>query len=162
VDATDYDLRMASHSHDHATPALEAGSAVAPARSVTVLVYSSNEATRRRIITALGPSPEAGVVLKYVEAGRGDEVVRLCDAGGIDIAILDGEAAPTGGMGLARQLKDELDDPPPVLLVVGRRDDAWLGTWSRAEAIVSHPLDAVQIQKAVSSLIAGDAVPAAH
>jgi DNA-binding NarL/FixJ family response regulator len=152
---------MAAHSDDHATRALEGGAAGA-ARTVTTLVYSSHPETRARIMTALGTSPEPGIRLDYVEAARGDEVVRVCDEGGIDIAILDGEAAPTGGMGLARQLKDELDDPPPVLLVVGRRDDAWLGTWSRAEAIVAHPLDAVQIQKAVSSLIAGDAVIAAH
>ena len=64
-------------------------------------------------------------------------------------------------MGLARQLKDELDNPPPVLLVVGRRDDAWLATWSRAESVVSHPIDAVQAAQAVASLLAGDAGPVA-
>jgi DNA-binding NarL/FixJ family response regulator len=153
---------MASHSHDHSPASLEAGSATPSERVVSALVYSSNAATRAAIITALGTRPAPGLKVEYVEAARGDEVVRTLDAGGIDLAILDGEAAPTGGMGLARQLKDELDAPPPVLLVVGRRDDAWLGTWSRAEAIVSHPLDAVQIAKAVSTLLAGDAVPAAH
>jgi DNA-binding response OmpR family regulator len=153
---------MASHSDEHSPAALEAGTAASPGRVVTALVYSSNPATRAAIITALGVRPAPGLQVTYVEAARGDEVVRTCDAGGIDLAILDGEAAPTGGMGLARQLKDELDDAPPVLLVVGRRDDAWLGTWSRAEAIVSHPLDAVQIAKAASTLLAGDAVPAGH
>jgi DNA-binding NarL/FixJ family response regulator len=149
---------MATHSHDSATQALDAGSGAAPKRSVTALVYSSNDATRARVVTALGTSPIPGVAVEYVEASRGDEVVAICDTGEIDIAILDGEAAPTGGMGLARQLKDELDDPPPVLLLVGRRDDAWLGTWSRAEAVISHPIDAVQITQAVSRLLAGDAV----
>jgi DNA-binding NarL/FixJ family response regulator len=152
---------MASGSHDYAALGAAPTSAV---RAATVLVYSSHEATRARLITAIGRSPAPGLDLSYVEAGRGDEVVDRLDAGGIDLAILDGEAAPTGGMGLARQLKDELDDPPPVLLVVGRRDDAWLATWSRAEAVVSHPIDAVQIAQAVTLLLAGDADPvsAAH
>lgn len=130
-------------------------------RSATVLVYSSHDATRARLITALGRSPSPDLVLEYVEASRGDQVVARCDAGDIDLVILDGEAAPTGGMGLARQLKDELDDPPPVLLVVGRRDDAWLATWSRAESVVSHPIDAVQVAQAVTSLLLGDAGPVA-
>jgi DNA-binding NarL/FixJ family response regulator len=130
------------------------------ARQATVVVYSSHEATRARIITALGRSPAPGLVLDYVEAARGPEVVARCDAGGVDLVILDGEAAPTGGMGLARQLKDELDAPPPVLLVVGRRDDAWLATWSRAEAVVSHPIDALAIARVVASLLTGDTATA--
>jgi DNA-binding NarL/FixJ family response regulator len=126
-------------------------------RSVTVLVYSSHAATRARIISALGTRPTPDFEVTFVEAGRGDEVVSLCDAGGIDVSILDGEAAPEGGMGLSRQLRDELDDAPPVLLIVGRRDDAWLATWSRAEAVVSHPIDAVQIAQAVTALLTHDA-----
>ena len=78
-------------------------------RPVTVLVYS-HAATRARIITALGPRPTPDLEVTFVEAERGDEVVSRCDAGGIDVSILDGEAAPEGGMGLARQLKDEIDD----------------------------------------------------
>jgi DNA-binding NarL/FixJ family response regulator len=129
--------------------------------AVTVLVYSSHEATRARVMTALGRSPAPGLIVEYLEAADGDQVVSFCDAGGIDLAILDGEAAPSGGMGLARQLKDELDSPPPVLLLVGRRDDAWLATWSRAEGVVAHPIDAVQIAQAVTSLLTGDTGPVA-
>jgi DNA-binding LytR/AlgR family response regulator len=142
---------------------LEGAPPAATPQSVTVLVYSSNDATRSRVTTALGTSPAPGISIEYVEASRGDQVIAVCDTGRIDLAILDGEAAPTGGIGLARQLKDELDVPPPVLLVVGRRDDAWLATWSRAERVVAHPIDAVQIAQAVTSLL-GDAgrVAAAH
>ena len=77
-----------------------------------------------------------------------------CDEGDIYLAILDGEAAPTGGLGLCRQLKAELDAPPPVLVIVGRRDDAWLATWSRAEAVVMHPIDALRLADAVIGLLA--------
>src|SRR4051794_28096922 len=123
-------------------------------RRATVLVYSSSATTRERVLTALGTHPEPSIELSYVEAATGREVVAICDEGGIDLAILDGEAAPTGGIGLGRQLKAELDDPPPVLLLVGRRDDAWLATWSRAEGVTPHPIDAVRITEAVLALLA--------
>lgn len=124
-----------------------------PRRS-TVLVYSSNAATRERVLTALGTRPSPELELEFVQATTGAEVVDVCDTGRIDLAILDGEAAPTGGIGLGRQLKSELDDPPPVLLLLGRRDDAWLATWSRAESVTAHPIDAVRITEAVVALLA--------
>jgi DNA-binding NarL/FixJ family response regulator len=123
------------------------------ARRATVLVYSSSATTRGRVLSALGTRPDPALELTFVEAATGREVVSICDGGDIDLAILDGEAAPTGGMGLGRQLKAELDDPPPVLLLVGRRDDAWLATWSRAEGVTPHPIDAVRITEAVLELL---------
>ena len=39
------------------------------------------------------------------------------------------------------QLKDESFNCPPVLVLVGRVDDRWLATWSRADAVVAHPID---------------------
>lgn len=122
-------------------------------RRATVLVYSSRAATRERVLSALGRRPAPDLEIDYVEASTGREVVDICDRGGIDLAILDGEAAPTGGIGLGRQLKSELDAPPPVLLLVGRRDDAWLATWSRAEAVTPHPIDAVRITDTAVGLL---------
>jgi hypothetical protein len=74
-------------------------------------------------------------------------------AGGIDLAILDGEAVPAGGMGIARQLKDEIYRCPPLLVLIGRPQDAWLATWSRADAAVSHPLDPVRLAETAASLL---------
>jgi hypothetical protein len=74
-------------------------------------------------------------------------------AGGIDLAILDGEAAPAGGMGIAKQLKDEIYRCPPILVLIGRPQDAWLATWSRAEAVVPHPIDPVRLAEAVTDLL---------
>ena len=80
-------------------------------------------------------------------------VIQNMDAGHIDLAILDGEAVPAGGMGIAKQLKDEIFRCPPILVLIGRPQDAWLATWSRAEAAVSHPIDPVQLAEAVVSLL---------
>lgn len=75
------------------------------------------------------------------------------DAGGVDLAILDGEAAPSGGMGIARQLKDEIYQCPPIMVLIGRPQDAWLATWSRADGVVSHPLDPLVLAEAVGALL---------
>ena len=52
-------------------------------------------------------------------------------------------------MGIAKQLKDEIFQCPPVLVLTGRPQDAWLATWSRAEAAVPHPIDPIQLAEAV-------------
>jgi len=70
----------------------------------------------------------------------------------VDLFILDGEAVPEGGMGVARQLKDELFNCPPVLLITGRVQDNWLATWSRAEAVVTHPIDPFTLAKKCAAL----------
>ncbi|MCW2818084.1 MAG: putative response regulatory protein [Marmoricola sp.] len=75
------------------------------------------------------------------------------DSGAIDLAILDGEAAPAGGLGIAKQLKDEIFRCPPLLVLTGRVQDNWLATWSRADAAVAHPLDPVELAEAVIALL---------
>jgi DNA-binding response OmpR family regulator len=79
-------------------------------------------------------------------------VVAAVHAGGLDLLVLDGEAAPAGGMGLCKQLKEEIFECPPVLVLIGRPQDAWLATWSRADHVVPHPLDPVAVVEAVATL----------
>lgn len=124
------------------------------AQPLHVLVYSSNARTREQVRLALGKRvhPELPE-LTYTDVATGPMVIQLMDAGGFDLVILDGEAAPVGGMGIAKQLKDEIDDCPPVLVLTGRSDDAWLANWSRAEAAVPHPIDPVKLGEAVASLL---------
>ena len=89
-----------------------------------------------------------------VSAAPGGEVARrLLQALDFDLAILDGEAVPAGGMGICKQLKDEIYRCPPVLVLTGRREDAWLATWSRADAVVPQPLDPWELAEVVSGLL---------
>ncbi len=119
-----------------------------------MLVYSDNASTRAKVIQALGKRPHPDLPeLDYVEVATEPVVISHMDAGGIDLAILDGEAAPAGGMGIAKQLKDEIDPCPPILVLTGRPDDAWLASWSRAEAAVPHPIDPIRLAEAVTALL---------
>ena len=119
-----------------------------------VMVYSDNADTRRQIMLALGRRPSRELPeVEYVEVATEPMVIRTADAGDLDLLILDGEAAPAGGMGVCRQLKDELYKTPPILVVVGRPQDAWLATWSRADAVVSHPIDPMSMAAVVTDLL---------
>jgi DNA-binding response OmpR family regulator len=120
----------------------------------TVVVFSHDAGVRERIRTAVGrrPAPDLGRI-DYIECATGSEVVDEVDAGGIDLLILDGEAQPTGGMGICRQVKNEITDCPPVCIVIGRRDDRWLATWSQADATITHPVDPVTAASTVAGLL---------
>jgi DNA-binding response OmpR family regulator len=126
----------------------------AAAHTHTVLVYSDDPKLRDAVRNAVGrrPAPDLGRV-EWVEATSGKQVLALLDAGGVDVVVLDGEARPTGGLGLAKQLKDELADCPPTLVLVARKDDSWLASWSLADAVQPLPVDPFSLTDAVTALI---------
>jgi hypothetical protein len=127
---------------------------VSDSKPLKVLVYSDDVTTRQQVILALGRRPHPDLPeVTYIEVATEPVVIQNMDAGGIDLAILDGEAVPAGGMGIAKQLKDEIYRCPPILVLTGRPQDAWLATWSRAEAAVPHPLDPIQLSEAVVALL---------
>jgi hypothetical protein len=123
-------------SHPHAPNAAE---------RVSVVLYSHDPLFRAAVLTAIGRRPAADVPrIEWLECSTSAQVIEQIDLGDVDLVILDGESQPTGGMGLARQFKYEIDDCPPIVVVVARRDDRWLASWSLADAVVSLPLDPVE------------------
>ena len=120
---------------------------------LTILLYASDRTMRENVRLTLGRKVAADLPpVRVLEVATQPAVITAMDAGGIDLAILDGEAVP-GGMGLCRQLKDEILRCPPILVLIGRADDAWLATWSRADGAVSHPVDPVRLPAAVAKLL---------
>ena len=120
----------------------------------TVVVFSHSPQFREQVRLSVGrrPAPDLGRV-EYIECATGDEVVAQVDAGGIDLLILDGEAQPTGGMGICRQLKNEIEHCPAICIVIARRDDRWLATWSQADGVLVAPLDPVVAAESVAGLL---------
>ena len=124
------------------------------ARAHRVVLYSDDPAVRDSVRVAVGRRPTGDLGrLEWVECTTGAQVLKSVDVGGVDLVVLDGEAWPTGGLGLAKQLKDELTDCPPTLVLVARRDDAWLGRWSLADAVLPQPIDAPDLTAAVVRLL---------
>ena len=125
-----------------------------PEPTLRVLVYSDDRLVRRQVMTALGRRPAADLpALEYVECATEPMVIRQVGSSRFDLLILDGEATPAGGMGVGKQLKDEIYHCPPIMVIVGRPQDAWLATWSRADGVTGHPIDAIAMADTVTRLL---------
>ncbi|HSK32803.1 MAG TPA: response regulator [Propionicimonas sp.] len=119
-----------------------------------VLLYSDDRTTREQVRLTLGKRLAADLPeLAVFEVATQPVVLQAMDAGGIDLVILDGEAVPSGGMGLCHQLKNEIENCPPVLLLVARVADAWLATWAEADAVSPFPVDPVRLPAQAAELL---------
>jgi hypothetical protein len=121
----------------------------------TVLLYSDDLAVRDRIRLAIGVRPAADLSVEFVDASTWEECRILLDTYEIDLMVLDGEAAPAGGLGIARQTKDEYADPPPTCVVIARAADRWLAAFAQVDATLVHPLDPVTTGQTVAGLLRG-------
>ncbi|MDO8107957.1 hypothetical protein Q6348_12200 [Isoptericola sp. b441] len=119
-----------------------------------ILVYSDHVQTRSAVRGAIGHSlgPDLPTV-EWHEAATLSAALDAVRAGGLDLLVLDGEAGKAGGMGLARQVKDEIYDAPPVLLLIARPADAWLASWSEAEKVVAQPIDPFELAETVAGML---------
>jgi len=125
-----------------------------------ILVFSHRPEVRERIVTAVGRRPAADLGrVTYHESATIADVLMEMDSGTVDLAILDGEAQPTGGIGLCRQLKNEIDDCPPIVIAIRRKDDRWLATWSQADAVLVHPLDPLAAAETVADVLRNKQLP---
>ena len=125
-----------------------------------VIIYSDDSSVRESLKAALGrriaPDLPEHDVLEFATApALRQHVDQLSVEGNLraDLFILDGEAVPEGGMGVWRQLKDEVFQCPPVMVVIGRKADGWLAAWSRADSTVMHPLDPFTVADEAASLL---------
>lgn len=128
-------------------------SAPSTTHQIRVLLYSDDVTTRDAVRLAVGRRTASDVeVVGWLECATHAAAVAAADSGGYDVLVLDGEATPMGGMGLCRQLKNEIHQCPPILVLTGRPQDGWLATWSQADLVVPHPLDPVAVAGAVAAL----------
>jgi DNA-binding response OmpR family regulator len=119
----------------------------------TVLLYSDDARVRDRIRLAIGTRPASDLDVEFVDAATYDECIRLIDTYDIDLLVLDGEAAPAGGLGIARQLRDEVAQCPPIAVVIARAADRWLAAFAKVDATLVHPLDPVVTGRTVAALL---------
>ncbi len=125
----------------------------APTTRLTVLLFSDDRSTRDAVRLGVGDAPADDVrITSWHECATAAAVEMAVAEGGIDVLVLDGEAQPYGGLGLCRQLKNEVFECPPVLVLTGRPGDGWLAAWSLADAVVPHPLDPAALAAAVAAL----------
>jgi DNA-binding response OmpR family regulator len=118
----------------------------------TVLLYSDDPRVRDRMRLAIGPRPARDLEVEFVDSDSYEQTVRLVDEYDVDLMMLDGEAQP-GGLGIARQIKDEIDDCPPTCVVIARAADRWLAAYAAVDGTLLHPLDPVVTAQTVATLL---------
>ncbi len=122
-------------------------------KRISVLLYSDDISTRDEVRVGVGKRPSREVeVASWRECATAAGVREALQAAHFDVLVLDGEATPVGGLGLCRELKNEIFECPPILVLTGRPQDGWLAAWSQADQVVPHPLDALALCSAVSEL----------
>ncbi|MEO7061949.1 MAG: response regulator [Lapillicoccus sp.] len=120
---------------------------------ITVLLYSDDVATRDAVRLAVGRRPAKDVeVVAWREVATPAAAVTAAESSEIDVMVLDGESSPIGGLGLAKQLKNEVYDCAPIVVLTGRPQDGWLAAWSQADLAVPHPIDPIALSRAVAEL----------
>lgn len=131
-----------------------------PERTYSIVLYSDDVTVRQAVVSALGTRVAPDMAEHVIHEFATGAALRLFvdrkkpgNEAPIDLFILDGEAVPEGGIGMGRQLKDEVFDCPPVLVITGRKEDAWLAAWSRADANVIHPVDPFTLAHTVADLL---------
>ncbi len=142
---------VTSAQHDDEWDVAEAAGAPTTLR---VLLYSDHVETREQVKLAVGRRIAKNLPpVEWVEVATPDMVISTVDAGGLDLLVLDGEAGKSGGIGLCRQVKDEVFRCPPVLVLIARPQDAWLASWAQPDAVVARPYDPIVLQQAVAGLL---------
>lgn len=123
--------------------------------SAIVLVYSDNSLVRAAIGRSITPSPAADIAPILVKEFATADALKeyFHDKGKADLIIVDGEASPAGGLGVAREIKDEIYGAPPIIGVIAREADRWLATWARLDAIAIHPIDPRTLARDVALLL---------
>src|SRR5699024_11014920 len=122
-----------------------------------VLLYSDDKTRREEVRTLVGRRASFDTpIMDWTDEATPEAVVAYAEEQSYDLRVLDGEAGKHGGMGLARTLKSEIFELPPVLLIIAREQDKWLASWSEAEGVVSLPLDPISLQEAVADLLRTD------
>ena len=122
--------------------------------TLKVLLYSDDRTTRQAVRYALGRRIAADLPeIEVFDTATQPAVIKALESGHYDVVILDGEANPSGGFGIGYQMKDEIPDCPPVVLLVAREADAWLATWSRAEGVSSYPIDPIRLPRTVAAVV---------
>jgi DNA-binding response OmpR family regulator len=123
-------------------------------RSLTVVVYSQRADLRAKVRTAVGrrAAPDLGRI-DWVECANYSQLRNQLDSGDIDLVVVDGDAQPSGGIGLSRQFKNEIEDCPPIIVLLARAQDRWLAAWSQADATIVLPLDPVLAAGTVAQIL---------
>ena len=120
---------------------------------IQILLVADDPGFRDR----LGLAPErlelSGEEVSFLEAANGNDALVLAERHHPDLVVADLAVSPYGGFGLTRDLKGNPETACPVILVLDRFQDEWLGRWSGADALVNRPVDPFALAEVAGRLL---------
>lgn len=123
-------------------------------KTVDVLVYSDSSAVRQDVIEGVGVKPAKDLdKIHWIEAATAAGAVYKFAEENPSLLILDAESTKVGGMAVAKQIQDQFDEKPKIVLLTARPQDDWLAEWAGADAVVRAPYDPLELQEAVSGVL---------
>jgi DNA-binding response OmpR family regulator len=123
---------------------------------IQILLVADDPAFRERLRLALERLEVTGEEVTFLEADDGNDALVLAAANRPDLVVVDVGATPYGGFGLTRDLKADPDLACPVIVVLDRFQDEWLGRWSGADALVHQPVDPFALAQVARRLLEED------
>lgn len=95
-----------------------------------------------------------GRELEFVEAADGEQGLRVAFRERPDAVVADEIASRMGAFALAKDLRGaEEPYPGAIVIVLERRQDAWLAKWSGADAWFVKPVDPFELADRLLELV---------
>ena len=119
------------------------------------LVISADPDVRRRLAVALRTTERrTGEGWEFLEAANGIEGIRTAWRVLPDLVVADEIASGAGAFAVAKDLRGQMQPFPGMIVVVlARKQDAWLARWAGADAWITRPIDPFELADAVGALI---------
>jgi DNA-binding response OmpR family regulator len=124
-------------------------------RAVKVLLVSPDPRSRELMALAVaGIERRLGVPLEFLEASDGERGVRVAFRERPDAVVADEIASRAGAFALARDLRGATEPyPGAIVILLDRRQDAWLARWAGADAWFVKPVDAFDLADRLLELV---------
>lgn len=126
--------------------------------TVRALVFSADATKRRAVIDGIGLRASKDTPkIEWSEAATPFGVKELVENTEFAVLILDAETTKEGGMSVAQELRNTLEDVPPIVFLTARQQDDWLAAWAGGAAAVPDPLDPIVLQETVAQVLQSNA-----
>jgi CheY-like chemotaxis protein len=123
---------------------------------IQILLVADGADFRDRLRLALERLEVTGEEVTFLEAPNGNDALVLAEAHRPDLVVVDVGVTPYGGFGLTRDLKADPDLTCPVIVILERFQDEWLGRWCGADALVNQPIDPFALAQVARKLLEED------
>jgi CheY-like chemotaxis protein len=123
---------------------------------IKILLVADDPAFRERLRLALERLEATGEEVTFLEAENGNDALVLAEVERPDLVVVDVGVTPYGGFGLTRDLKADPNLSCPVIVILERFQDEWLGRWCGADALVHRPVDPFALAQVTARLLEED------